>query len=349
LKLDKSIDKLSKRIERIDPSPADDDDGNNNVITHWKGKPIIPLAEWDRIEYTSYVLNFYPDDFHGVLTLPSDADQSDRINTKKWNSNYAELMEYRKNPNYGMTKCAHCLLSPEREDAALFFGIHKLIAKGLQEDDYKDESDDDKIYSCKILNRYQCPYDNYKQKVKENAKFDVSDLFALEKMAFAIELAFAKAYSMTESNEKVYEADFEAGKVTEICTNYYGEPQPSQLEEPLEEKLAEVKKLSQVPIRNVQDVRHALTNKETLNKLLIQGLNEEYQKHKDELLDLLMSIKDKVRIEDLDIHEPIWTSDREKAKCSSCQEFANIKCINCRNVWLCIDHWREHKLNSQHM
>jgi hypothetical protein len=43
------------------------------------------------------------------------------------------------------------------------------------------------------------------------------------------------------------------------------------------------------------------------------------------LVDFFMSIKDKVRIEDLTIHEPIFTlKNRQKAKCSVCQEeFAN--------------------------
>ncbi|MDQ4013076.1 MAG: hypothetical protein M3146_05045 [Thermoproteota archaeon] len=54
-----------------------------------------------------------------------------------------------------------------------------------------------------------------------------------------------------------------------------------------------------VPIRNVQDVYNALTDRETLDKLLQQGLDEEHQKYKNEIVELFMSIKDKVRIEDL--------------------------------------------------
>jgi hypothetical protein len=82
---------------------------------------------------------------------------------------------------------------------------------------------------------------------------------------------------------------------------------------------------------------------------LEQGLEEENQKYKDELVEFFMSIKHTVRIEDLQMAEPIWTSDREKAKCSVCHNaFANIHCINCSsgNVWLCTDHWREHKVNK---
>jgi hypothetical protein len=52
-----------------------------------------------------------------------------------------------------------------------------------------------------------------------------------------------------------------------------------------------------------------------------------------------MSMKDKVTIEDLIVHEPIWTLKREKSKCSICTKFANILCINCnRGILLCLDY-----------
>jgi hypothetical protein len=104
-------------------------------------------------------------------------------------------------------------------------------------------------------------------------------------------------------------------------------------------------RLSKIAIRNVQDVYKALTDRQTLNKLLEQGLDdEEYQRHRDEIVNLFMDLKDKVRIEDLIIYEPIWIFKREKGKCSICNEFANIHCVNCKdNMWLCVDYWRHHK------
>src|ERR671921_959460 len=92
--------------------------------------------------------------------------------------------------------------------------------------------------------------------------------------------------------------DFEAGKVKEIYTNYHGNPYSFSTEYPLQEKLKEVKRLSKVPIRNVQDVYNALTDRETLNKVLEQGLDdEEYQIHRNELVNLFMLLKDKIKIE----------------------------------------------------
>ena len=79
-----------------------------------------------------------------------------------------------------------------------------------------------------------------------------------------------------------------------------------------------------------------------MNKVLEQGLEdkEEYRKHRDVLVNLLMGLKDKIKIENLILHEAIFTSNIQKSKCSICQEFANIHCINCNNntIWLCVDH-----------
>jgi hypothetical protein len=36
-------------------------------------------------------------------------------------------MEYSKNAKYGKIKCFHCLLSPDREEAAILIGINKVV------------------------------------------------------------------------------------------------------------------------------------------------------------------------------------------------------------------------------
>ena len=64
---------------------------------------------------------------------------------------------------------------------------------------------------------------------------------------------------------------------------------------------------------------------------------------------MLLKEKDKIKIEDLTLYEPIFTSNIQKSKCSICQDLANIHCINCSindNVWLCVDHWKYHKINK---
>jgi hypothetical protein len=191
---------------------------------------------------------------------------------------------------------------------------------------------------------------NNKINSKENSSLlHVDDLFNLSEIAFQVELALGKAQTMTKSNETIYETDFEAGKVKEIYANYRGDPYSFSTEYPLEEKLSkEVKRLSKVSIRNVQDVYNALTDRETLGKVLEQGLDDEdYQRHTAEIVNLFMSIneKDKIKIENLTLYEPIFTSNIQKTKCFICQEFANIHCINCNSIWLCVDHWKWHKVD----
>ena len=307
--LDKSVNNLSQRLNKLYPDT--NSNSSNDGINYWKGRKIIPLDKWLKITKANTIsrrenynvkeaLQYFPDGYFEYmfpLGIPEDLKEE----ANKWYSEYIELMEYRRNPRYGRTKCFHCLLSPDAEDRALFIGINKVIARALEDDNYynnskKDTSNSDNnsysfslststetpIYPCKVLNRYACPYDNKGSKIKPDANFDVNNLFALYKLAFQVELAFATAYSMSKSNETIYEADFKAGKVKEIYANYHGDPYSFSIEYLLEEKLSkEVKKLSKVPIRNVRDVYNALTDRDTFDKLLQQGLDEEYRQHKD--------------------------------------------------------------------
>jgi hypothetical protein len=299
-------------------------------------------------------LRYFPDDYFELM-FPLGVEEDLEEEANNWYLDYIELMDYRRNAAYGRTKYFHCLLSPDTEESALFIGINKVIAKSLQDENNNTDNSNEKdnssnsysiaraIYPCKVLNRYECPYQKCKQ--TEDAKFDVDNLFALQNLAFQVELAFATAYSMSKSNEIIYETDFDAGKVKEIRTNYYGNPEYSELDYLLEEKLPQVQRLSKVPIRNVQEVYDALIDRETLDKVLKQGLDEEYLKYKDQFADLFVRMKDKINIEDLHISEPIWKSNRQKSKCSMCNEFANILCVNC-NLWICVDHWRQHKTKN---
>jgi hypothetical protein len=87
-----------------------------------------------------------------------------------------------------------CLLSPDREEAAIFIGINKVISRAL------DTTDGVSLYPCKVLNRFACPCDK-KIVVDEKdttgdsniRKPDVDYLFYLSELAFAVELALAKA------------------------------------------------------------------------------------------------------------------------------------------------------------
>jgi len=113
--------------------------------------------------------------------------QQEQEDARKWDSDYQELMEYTKNPNYGRLKCFHCLLSPNGNDP-IFRGINRLVAKGLNND---AQQGDEIQYPCQVVNRFQCPFD--RDATRKGRQFDINDLFRLHKLAFAVEISLAKA------------------------------------------------------------------------------------------------------------------------------------------------------------
>jgi D-arabinose 1-dehydrogenase-like Zn-dependent alcohol dehydrogenase len=154
--------------------------GSNKIsLSHWKGKPIIPMEEWIELRDTSCALNYFPDDFDQVLSyIPKDEVEGEqaREDVKKWDSDYLELMEHTKNSNYGKLKCFHYLLSPAGGDDPIFLGINRLVSKGLAERESNLPQ-----HPCRIVNRFQCPYERTNIKGGDNlgamnSNFDVEDL-----------------------------------------------------------------------------------------------------------------------------------------------------------------------------
>jgi hypothetical protein len=197
LNLDKSINDLSKRIDKFDSFNDD-----SNELRYWKGKKIIPLNEWKKVAncddafsfgieghlQTNEALQYFPDDYSRSL-FPLGVQEEFEEKVKEWYSDYEELMERKRNPNYGRTKCFHCLLSPDGDDP-IFIGINMLVAKALQKNEDQNQTNSTE-YPCSVVNRFDCPYDCEKGKVS-NTKFDV-DLFELANMAFTVEIALAVA------------------------------------------------------------------------------------------------------------------------------------------------------------
>ena len=128
--------------------------------------------------------------------------------------------------------------------------MNKVISRAL-------DVDSGSIYPCKVLNRFVCPYDKKISKdIMEDGvtkKPDVDYLFHLSEIAFAVELALAKA----REEDSVFR------------------------------------------VKNVEDVYQVLTNKETLEKMLEQGLKEEHKQYKDSIVEFFMNMKDRIKLEDL--------------------------------------------------
>jgi hypothetical protein len=130
LNLERSIVNLEKKLNRVDPVVGT---RNKTGLSSWKGRQIIPLDEWIELRDTPHALRYFPDDFDQTLTcmtVDEVVPPRDQEDLRKWDSDYHELMEYTKNPNYGRMKCFHCLLSLDDDDP-IFIGINRLVAKSL--------------------------------------------------------------------------------------------------------------------------------------------------------------------------------------------------------------------------
>jgi hypothetical protein len=115
------------------------------------------------------------------------------------------------------------------------------------------------VYPCKVLNRFACPYDKKSNNYTmdgNSEKPDVDYLFHLSELAFAVELALAKA----QEEDSVFR------------------------------------------IKSAEDVYHVLTDKETLEKVLQQGLKEEHKQYKDIIVEFFMNMKDRIKVEDLKLY-----------------------------------------------
>ena len=173
-------------------------------------------------------------------------------------------MDYRRNPNYGRTKCFHCLLSPDGDDP-IFIGINRLVAKGLE----KHENKNNPIsYPYPVVNRFECPYD-CKNGKPSDTKFDVNDLFELANMAFAVEIALAVARKdnstvQIKSKKDLYQA----------LTN---------------------REMFDMVLE--QGLDYVLSDKETFDD---KSKFDQLQKdNRDKIVDYFMNLKDKIKLEEL--------------------------------------------------
>lgn len=147
-----------KRIIAIKNKEMERESRFHNPNYYWKGKSIVRLDQWFQIKekYSlKAALQYFPNDFPRFgfpFHIDGIEDQILRLEADQWRSDFLKLMEYGKNAEYGKTKCFRCLISTDREEAAIFIGINKVISRFL-------DTDGVSIYPCKILNRFACPYD----------------------------------------------------------------------------------------------------------------------------------------------------------------------------------------------
>ena len=301
--LDKTIKELTNRLDEVHPYSASASSTNNHQkrndgINYWKGKKIISTKDWNKLyeksstytnAYTTTLISrkpllYFPDDYNGSISASGIEDEKLKGEIQNWNKDYYELLEYRKNPTLGRMKCSKCLLSGSNDDP-IFIGIEKVFARivinhcnnNTNNNTINNHSDGTIIYHCNIMNIFSCPFQSIKsynkKEIKSEYPYKIEDLFTLQKISFAIEQAITTFFEITKSNEIIYEIDFEKDRVQEIHTNYNGEPESWGWQENVKEKLSKVKPISNIKIRNEQDIYNILTDREKLECLL-----QEYEK-----------------------------------------------------------------------
>ena len=295
MNLDKTIKGLTNRLNEILPLySASSSDFKNDGINYWKGKRIISVKEWNELykksstytnSYKSILasrkpLQYFPDDYNGSISAAEVVDEKLKEEIQKWNTDYYELLEFRKNPTLGRMKCTKCLLSGSNDDP-IFVGIEKVFARIVTNQCNNNIANDQSYglitYHCNILNIFSCPFENkkesYNKKDEESKYLFKKDLFPLHQISFAIEQAITTFFEITKQNEVIYEVDFVNDRVQEIHTKYNGEPERWGWNDNVKEILSKVKPISNIVIREEQDIFSILTNREKLECLL-----QEYEK-----------------------------------------------------------------------
>jgi hypothetical protein len=400
INLDKTIKELTDRLDEVHPyssvySSISNHQNRNDGINYWKDKKIISIKDWNNLyqksstytnTYTTILtsrkpLQYFPDDYNSSISVIGVEDKKLKEEIQKWNIDYYELLEYRKNPTLGRMKCTKCLLSGSNDDP-IFIGIEKVFARIVSNqcnNAFKNQFHVPITYHCNIMNIFSCPFESI-----ENSKypFKRDDLFTLHQISFAIEQSISTFFEITKDNEIIYEADFVNDKVQEIHTKYNGELESWGWQKNVKEQLSKVKPISNIVIRDERDIHSILTNREKLEYLLQEyekKINHQLSKEEDEglenenlkqelnakmkeefkksireqqillkenrqnIINFIINNKDSIRIEDLKIYEPIYKCYRQKGYCHICNSLSNIICINCNeNVWLCVNHTQNH-------
>jgi hypothetical protein len=124
------------------------------------------------------------------------------------------------------------------------------------------------------------------------------------------------------------------------------------------EPLASTRKIEQQIQDEKEDHSHKGENphsKNTEEEELEKSHREQQillKENKNYIINFLLSNKDSIRIDDLKIYELVYKCYREKDRCFYCNTLTNIICINCSNysdnkkVWLCVYHWKQHRIDN---
>ena len=116
-------------------------------------------------------LQYFPDDYNGSISASGTVeDEKLKEEIQKWNNDYYELLEYRKNPTLGRMKCSKCLLSGSNDDP-IFVGIEKVFARIVSNqcnnNIVNNQSHEIITYHCNVMNIFSCPFESKEESYNE--------------------------------------------------------------------------------------------------------------------------------------------------------------------------------------
>lgn len=367
MKTDRLVNKLNRRIEERYPLEIQQEASEEEGISIWKGKRILPVDQWlkmiaslenDKVVFDlSKGFDYFPDSTTDVVfqyNVKGSEEYYKEIPKEtfdNWFDDYLDLLTFKRNPELGRTICRNCLLDPTKDKSGLRIGIHKMVAKVLQKElgsnstlpgDHKQTSkylsQNVLMYPCNVLNYFSCPYQRINGGVQfdNQSRLDIEFLFELEQITHLVDKSLLHASTMTKSNESVYEIDVERNTVNELQTLYNRKQFTMMQYSPIEKGLNKIEKQSVIPVRNKEDILEILQDGDKLDKILKQGLsNEDYQKWSNNILSFFEKIREKLKFDfrfKYDVYKNL-----EKHRCKHCDQTGNIHIIK-HEDWYCIKH-----------
>src|SRR5215204_5154868 len=124
---------------------------------------MIYMKRIQHLQIATRLLQYFPNDYNCSISALGIVDEKLNEEIQNWNTNYYELLEYRKNPTLGRMKCSKCLLSGSNDDP-IFVGIEKVFARIVSnqcnDNTANNQSHSLITYHCSVLNIYSCPFES---------------------------------------------------------------------------------------------------------------------------------------------------------------------------------------------
>lgn len=222
----------------------------NDTLRMWKGRKVISLSKWEKIESDlGVVFDYVPDGFIDEYSMIYNWRLGEKFDKDRaeWLKDYFGYLEFKKNSEYGKYRCSNCIQNP----------FSKTKTTSIRDILVKHFVDSEILFPCEVVNIFECPYG---QGSKDYA------LFFLGRIWKIVDDALAYAHSKcTYDNKRFIEADFEKNIARD---NYSWSPTRFSFG-PIAREIGDLR-LSQVSVEMIKDIFAVLTNREKLDLLLEQ-------------------------------------------------------------------------------